>query len=198
MVLCVHNSDITTRINSLYGSQTSPVILCMQKSVISTRITSLHWSQAPPVVLCMQNNENSLRITSIYGSQPSSVVSFAFTTASLWSELIVPMGPRPHLSLCAEANHVILHAQNDRWGLGPMETINSGANFAFCMHKTTGEVWDPWRLVILVLITLFCMLNMTGEVWVPKRLAILVQKTLFCMQKPQMRAGTHGGKYFWC
>ena len=41
------------------------------------------------------------------------------------------------------ANHAVLLSQNDRWGLGPMETSNSGANHAFCMHKTTGEVWDP-------------------------------------------------------
>ena len=30
----------------------------------------------------------------------------------------------------SDANHVVLHAQNDRSGLGPMETINSGANRA--------------------------------------------------------------------
>ena len=41
------------------------------------------------------------------------------------------------------ANHAVLHSQNDRWGLAPMEISNSGANHAFCMHKTTGEVWDP-------------------------------------------------------
>ena len=35
------------------------------------------------------------------------------------------------------------------------------------MHKMTGEVWDPWRLVILVLITLFYMHKATGEVWDP-------------------------------
>ena len=28
------------------------------------------------------------------------------------------------------ANHAVLHAQNDRCGLGPMETINSGHNVA--------------------------------------------------------------------
>ena len=33
------------------------------------------------------------------------------------------------------------------------------------MHKTTDEGCDPWRLVILVLITLFWMHEMTGEVW---------------------------------
>ena len=37
----------------------------------------------------------------------------------------------------------------------------------FCMHKATGEVWDPWRLVILVLIKLFCMHKVTGEGWDP-------------------------------
>ena len=68
MVLYIHNSDIMTRINSLYGSQTSPVVLCMQNSVISTRITSL------------------------YGSQPSSAV-FAFKTADLGPELQESMGP---------------------------------------------------------------------------------------------------------
>ena len=32
------------------------------------------------------------------------------------------------------------------------------------MHKATGEVWDPRRLVFLVLIRLFWMHEMTGEV----------------------------------
>ena len=48
------------------------------------------------------------------------------------------------------ANHAVLHARNDRCGLGPVETFNSGAITLFCMHKMTGEVWDPWRLVILI------------------------------------------------
>ena len=29
----------------------------------------------------------------------------------------------------------------------------------FRMHKTTGEVWDPWKLVILILMSLFWMKN---------------------------------------
>ena len=53
------------------------------------------------MVFCIPNSVFSTRIASPYGSQPSSVVFFAFTTASLWPELIVSMGPRPHLSLCA-------------------------------------------------------------------------------------------------
>ena len=46
-----------------------------------------------------------------------------------------------------------------------METSYSVLITLFCMHKTTGEVWYPWRHVILV------------------------QKSLFCMQKPQVGSG---------
>ena len=53
VVLCIHNSDIMTRINNLYGSQTSHVVLCMQNIVIITTITILHWSQTSPVALCI-------------------------------------------------------------------------------------------------------------------------------------------------
>ena len=65
------------------------------------------------------------------------------------------------------ANHAVLHVQNDRWGLGPiqiinpghnvavvnaqnhrwglgtLETWNSGAKSIFWLQKTIGEVWDP-------------------------------------------------------
>ena len=47
------------------------------------------------------------------------------------------------------------------------------------MHKTTGYVWDPLRLVFQELITQICMDKTTGEVWVPYRLVILLQKALF-------------------
>ena len=33
------------------------------------------------------------------------------------------------------ANLVALHAHNDRWGLGPIETINSGHNDAVVIEK---------------------------------------------------------------
>ena len=64
------------------------------------RFNSLYWSQTSPVVVCLQNNEINIRITSLYGSQPSSVL-FAFKTAWLALELLVSKGPRPHLSFCA-------------------------------------------------------------------------------------------------
>ena len=96
VVLCVHNSDIMPRINILYRFQTSPVVLCMQNSVISSRNTSLRGSQTSSVVLCVQNNVISIRITGLNGSQPSLVV-FAFKTATLGPESHVSMAPRPHL-----------------------------------------------------------------------------------------------------
>ena len=45
-------------------------------------------------------------------------------------------------SICG-ANHAVLHAQNDTWGLGPIETINSGYNVAVVNAKTTDEGGDP-------------------------------------------------------
>ena len=105
-----------TRINSLYGSQTSPVVLSMQNNVInivsmgpSLHLWILHakqrlldqnykslWVPALTCGFCMQNSVFWIRITSLYGSKPSSVV-FACKTATLASELLVSMGPRPHL-----------------------------------------------------------------------------------------------------
>ena len=34
------------------------------------------------------------------------------------------------------------------WGLGPIETCNSGPKVAVLHAKTTDEGWDPWSLVI--------------------------------------------------
>ena len=41
------------------------------------------------------------------------------------------------------ANHAVLHSQNDRRGLGPIETYNSGAKVAVLNAKATNEGWDP-------------------------------------------------------
>ena len=40
------------------------------------------------------------------------------------------------------AIYAVLHAQNDRWGLGTKETSNSSAKVAVLNAKTIGEVWD--------------------------------------------------------
>ena len=59
---------------------------CMQNSEFWSRITSLYGSQTSPVILCMYNIVLSIRITSLYGSPPSSV-DFDCKTASLGTEL---------------------------------------------------------------------------------------------------------------
>ena len=109
----------------------------------------------------------------------------------------------------SDAKHAVVHAQNDWSCLVPTENSYSGPKVAvlqskttgwaldpqrekllilvlksrFCMHKTTGEGWNPYGLVILVLGTLLCVLKTTDEVWDPYRLVLLVIKPLFCMHK---------------
>ena len=73
---CMQNSAFWTRVTSLYGTQTSSVDLCKQTSSLSTKITSLYGSQTSPVGLCMQ-------------------------AAWLAPELLVSLGPIPHLWFCA-------------------------------------------------------------------------------------------------
>ena len=63
--ICMQNRDFRTRIASLYGSQTSPMILCMKNSVLSVRITSLYGCQPSYVVFAwkrrlLDQNYNSL------------------------------------------------------------------------------------------------------------------------------------------
>ena len=67
----------------------------------------------------------------------------------------------------SDAEHALVHAQNDRSCLGPKETCFSGPEVAVLHAKTTCGVLDPQKLVILV------------------------HKALFCIQKPQMMAGTN-------
>ena len=64
----------------------------MQNSDIMTRITSLYWAQTSPMVFCTQSSVFSTRITSLYVPQPS-FVAFACKTATLGPELDVSMGP---------------------------------------------------------------------------------------------------------
>ena len=90
------NSDFWTRIANLYGSQRSPVVLCIQYSVISNRITCLYMSQPLSVVFA--------EITATFGPEqqvsmdPRHPLSFcACKTAWLAQEVLVSIGPRPHL-----------------------------------------------------------------------------------------------------
>ena len=41
------------------------------------------------------------------------------------------------------ANHAVLHAQNDRCILGPIEACNCGAKVAFCMQKKHRRLLGP-------------------------------------------------------
>ena len=43
----------------------------------------------------------------------------------------------------SEANHAVLHAQNDRWGLGPIEIRYSVTKLPVLQAKTTDDDWDP-------------------------------------------------------
>ena len=43
----------------------------------------------------------------------------------------------------SDANPAVLHAQNDRWGLGPIDIRYSDTKPAVLHAKTTDECWDP-------------------------------------------------------
>ena len=68
----------------------------MQNSVLRYGFTLVYWSLPSSVVLCIQNGVFSIRNTSLYVYQPS-FVAFACKAATLGPELIVSIGPRPHL-----------------------------------------------------------------------------------------------------
>ena len=72
----------------------------MQSSVFCTRITSLYGFQTSPVVLFMQYSVISIRLTSLYETQPSCVV-FTCKTQTFGLEKHVSLGSRHHLSFCA-------------------------------------------------------------------------------------------------
>ena len=82
---CLQNRDFWTRITSLYGSQTSPVVLCIQNNVICNSITGLYGFQPSSVVLCLQNCAFRARITILCGSQTPPVV-FPCKTATSGTE----------------------------------------------------------------------------------------------------------------
>ena len=84
-----------TRINSLYGSQTSPVVLCMQNSAISTRIISLYGYQLSSVVFACKRAPFGSELQVSMGHRHH-LCFFAFKTATLAPELHVTMGPSPH------------------------------------------------------------------------------------------------------
>ena len=123
VVLYIQNSDFRIRISSLYGSQPSSVVFACKTAALgpelqvsmgpSPHLRFLHAKQRlmdqiykslwVPAIICgfvYKNGDFSFRNTSLYGSQPS-FVAFTCKTATLGPELIVSIGPSPHLWFCA-------------------------------------------------------------------------------------------------
>ena len=75
VVLCKQNSVLTTRITSLYGSQTSSMDLCVSKTVCLAPELQVCMGPRPHLWICACKTAwLATRITSLYGSQASSVV----------------------------------------------------------------------------------------------------------------------------
>ena len=129
---CLHISAFWTRISSLYGSQTSSVVLSTHNCVLSTRIKSLYGFQPSPVVLCMQNSDFRTRITCLYGSQTSSVF-FGCKTATLTLELLVSLGPSPHLCFLVAKQRLL--DQNNKSLRVPEKPV------VLCMENSNFSIW---------------------------------------------------------
>ena len=71
-------------------------------------------------------------------------------------------GLEPVCSIYSCAKHAVMCAQNHRWGLGPIDSSNSDANHPVLHAKRIEDGWDPYRLVILMLIPLFYMHKTIG------------------------------------
>ena len=90
------------------------------------------------------------------------------------------------------ANHSILQAHNDRLCLGLIETCFSGPKVALLHPKTTHEGWDPWRLVILMLLTLHCRHKTAGEIWDQYNLLFGSKSRCFACKKHRWGLGHIG------
>ena len=97
----MQNSVLSTRITSLYGSQTSPVVLCMQTACLASELLVSMLSQPSSVVFACKTADFWTRITSLYGYKTSPVVLCMHNSAWLAPELQVSMGSSPHLWFCA-------------------------------------------------------------------------------------------------
>ena len=107
---CMQNSDFWTRITSLYGSHTSPAIFCMQNSVPSIRNTSLHGTKPSRVVFgCKTVTYGQEKQVSIGLRHDLSLCEWK--TTLLASDLLVSMGPSPHLWFL-HAKHRLLDQNN--------------------------------------------------------------------------------------
>ena len=74
------------------------------------------------MLFCSQSSASCIRITSVYGSHTSPVV-LCIKTAWLAPELLVSMGPRPHLSFCACKTNVISIRITSLYGFQPSSVV---------------------------------------------------------------------------
>ena len=112
----------------------------MQNSAFWTKVTSLYGSQTWPVVLCMYNSGINIRITSLYESQPSSVV-FACKTAWLASESLVSMGPSPHVWFLDAKQRLMDRNNKSLWV--PDVTCRFVLVKQRDLHENDKSVWVP-------------------------------------------------------
>ena len=103
----------------------------MQNNVINIRITSLYLSQPSSVVFACKTATFGSELQVSMGPRPH-LRLFAFITATLALELQVSMVPSPHLWFCAFTTATLypelIVSMYPRRGLGPIETRNSDAN----------------------------------------------------------------------
>ena len=124
MVFCIQNSDFSTRIASLYGSQPSTsgfackratfgserqvfmgprlrLLICEWKTACLDQ--GWRWSIGPSLHLLFRAFKTATLAPELQVSMGACPHLWfcAFTTATLWPEVIVSMGPRPYLSFCA-------------------------------------------------------------------------------------------------
>ena len=116
---------------------------------------------------------------------PALICGFWKQNSYFWTRITSLYGSQTQPDILCMENSVIstwntrsnspcFACKNHRWGLAPIETSNSDANNAG-FHAQN----DRWGLG-------------------PIETCNSAPMSLFCMQKQQMRAGSHGDKWFWC
>ena len=141
----MQNRDFRTRLTSLYGSQTSPVVSCMQKIVISTRITSFYGSHPSSVVFgckqrlldqnynflwvldiacyfVMQKSGPNTGIASLNALQPSSVF-FVCKKKDFWTRITSVYGSQTSPVVLCMLNSVIITRITSLYGSQPSSVV---------------------------------------------------------------------------
>ena len=171
----MQNCDFRTRITNLHRSRTSPVVLVHWKTTLTlasdlldsmgasphlwvshAKLRSLgpelQFSMGPstsPMFFCIQNSDFSNQNCKSLCVPSPNLWFCAFTTATLWPELIVSMGPRLHLSFCACKTAC----------LAPESLVTMGPrpHLSFCACKTsmisiriTSLYWSQPSFVVFV------------------------------------------------